>query len=956
MLKGSHDSFREEIHECNFTFFSGYGHRREHLDDSDNISYSPDYFGIQCPPYVDPPPPYTLPKPPYYQHGEQPPPYEEVVENSNESHQGNQITSNGNQIGTSRNLSSNHEIQTNASNRYFPSESRESNHSSVATGVNYQFHQNGNDSSLVRESRNGVGLSVRENSSLCNNSVDPTDGIITTDRHTGIVHFRNGMASNGGQLNITMGVQNRGRNNRNRFSDSQFSVAHSRNAHTRNLNVNQINGLNLEIRTGLQNLRHHGNSIPLQPMRSFKSTVNPGATMSSSSTDIGESSTSAESLESSPNFTPESPDMDREPANCNENGKQEANDADLTVKQFMDRQFGPFSRVRRYPTTMSQSWTSTQLGPVGMPNFSHSVSLGSFLPNQDMSSNNSNDRITSEERESQIHGNVLSDCKLQDSQLLRSKSEQLKTNGSLKTPPFKGIVRSHTATSNLPLPQTGCGARVSYVEPDELSRFMNDQRRAKSGDFSHFHHNTCPHDNIDSNVSECSSSSQNSRNMSIRNLDPDKIIVSKRQDLLRELRLSHLLQHPDQHASNLTSVKVNNCDTDTSKVINKNVSEVQKTGMAISNDAHYPDNSYRKITRNTHGKSDDKSEENDESGVNVPIYTVSDKNSLISNSDSSKNSTPVKTLKKKVKEADKNPTMSKSWHGSHVDSCEENLTAWMLGTDTLGRNVNTHFDKKVVDKDVSNLFYPQYKPVQDIDPINNTDMIPSSDMRACAAQMYNYETENRLLKKSKRKQLQKRHSAGCFPVKRDSSIQSNQQSPSKPKLSHKLKGFQIKDKHSGHRCSDSMSDSMKAHCCDKIKKHSCEDLEPDITEYDETPSPFYNRYIASPPYLVSPHFDHINSPGNCDRAGERYSLFPSKTQKRRSKSLGRIENVKSPEKRVENSSGRSHHTRAKKPQLLQSGKSALVLDDIVHNKNNISETTEPELGVTGPTGTRAKLI
>ncbi|XP_063396607.1 integral membrane protein DGCR2/IDD-like isoform X1 [Mytilus trossulus] len=56
--------------------------RRRH----DTDMYTPDYFGMACPPYEEPPPPYSPPKPPDDTHPDDaPPPYESVDSNHNVS-------------------------------------------------------------------------------------------------------------------------------------------------------------------------------------------------------------------------------------------------------------------------------------------------------------------------------------------------------------------------------------------------------------------------------------------------------------------------------------------------------------------------------------------------------------------------------------------------------------------------------------------------------------------------------------------------------------------------------------------------------------------------------------------------------------------------------------------------------------------------------------------------------
>ncbi|KAK3084161.1 hypothetical protein FSP39_009242 [Pinctada imbricata] len=55
--------------------------QRERLDEMDADSFSPEFLGIRCPPYEDPPPPYSPPKPEHI-HQDAPPPYE-VIDSQN---------------------------------------------------------------------------------------------------------------------------------------------------------------------------------------------------------------------------------------------------------------------------------------------------------------------------------------------------------------------------------------------------------------------------------------------------------------------------------------------------------------------------------------------------------------------------------------------------------------------------------------------------------------------------------------------------------------------------------------------------------------------------------------------------------------------------------------------------------------------------------------------------------
>ncbi|XP_060578191.1 uncharacterized protein LOC132735268 isoform X2 [Ruditapes philippinarum] len=364
-----------------------YSRRREQLDDLDSISYSPDFYGIQCPPYEDPPPPYTPPKP---QPGEEPPPYE-AVEGGNAEEQGNRerqiintsahCDQNFNNVGNGnipnrdtfdqilpsyfgnnsgqnfngRGIRNNNEVANVNDNAGINGSVRILNEGSHLSRNNDCLVEN---SSLQQNSRNtqAVDSCFIENSSLQQNSRNSQalDSINVVNRNLS-VHFKNNPS---GQPSITMGVQNRNRTNRNRYSDGNFNP--SRNFSNRNMplafNENTA-ALNLELQNTVRNFRNRNNQSSFTNRHSAPN----GGDLSSSTTDIGESTTSAESLSSSP----ESPHFDTDHRNLERlTGDILPDDANSTVKRFLDRQFGQ-SKSRRYPTTMSQSWTSAQVSPPG---------------------------------------------------------------------------------------------------------------------------------------------------------------------------------------------------------------------------------------------------------------------------------------------------------------------------------------------------------------------------------------------------------------------------------------------------------------------------------------------------------------------------------------------------------------------------------------------------------------
>ncbi|XP_052800120.1 uncharacterized protein DDB_G0283357-like isoform X2 [Mya arenaria] len=738
-----------------------YNRRREPLDDSDNISYSPDFFGVQCPPYEDPPPPYTPPKP---HPGEQPPPYEALETNNNPENEftgrNNEQTSNVNNrvhsTGRSGNCGSSEEhLLEGGSNSSSP---RRNN--MVTRGVNTGITV-ADDNAVIDINRfsainaNGICVDSGNNSSECSNSsrsshrnahprqarqVDRVQSAIEGQRAS--VHFRN---SSNGQPNtsIAMGIQNRNRNlARNRSSDTNLNAQVSP---LRNCNGTQTecaNALNLELRNAVLSWRSnvvHG--------------VPHGGECSSSSTDIGESTTSAESLTSSP----ESPAFDLDtPSEGQNNQERVVDDAETTVKRFLDRQFGQVPKGRRYPTTMSQSWTSPQGASPGQ-NFKQSISLGAFPANGD------------------VPGQSVPQCSRVDRDnkplLPRSKSEHLKTNGSLINHPFNGVVKPVNYHHN------GHGARVAYKEPDELSQ----RQDRNSNQCNHSASEVCSsHDlTFRSDVSECGSITSNVSNLAAAILDPGDIIVTKRQDELRKLRLSHLLNKPvlelnidPSSASNSVAVNhqqlqrsLSDNSVDSSCVSNKpcDYYENVPTGFTIRNDSKYPSDSYRHFLQTClsgrQEKTRGQSQRKDRS-VNDSNFSSSRKSEK--KVTSSTQSSPRKETSR-VKPRPDN-SMIHSWHAGVADSGDENTSG--PNSNTLARNSNVNFEKKSCgSKDVSNVFLPLFKPSNlEMDSTVDRGKVPDSEMRASAAAMYSCETEDRPDRKERRHMF-KRHSMGCFPAK-----------------------------------------------------------------------------------------------------------------------------------------------------------------------------------------------
>lgn len=903
-----------------FHVFSGYSRRREQLDDLDSISYSPDFYGIQCPPYEDPPPPYTPPKP---QPGEEPPPYEAIEggnaeEQRNGEHQGNNTSTNCDQNCNSvnRNLTNRDTVdlllQSYSGSNSPSSGNNISSNNSRSTG-NSSGVTNGNSSAGINSSvriQNEVSHLSRnsdcliENSSVQQNSrnMQALDSVNVGNRNFS-VHFKNNPT---GQPTITMGVQNRNRNNRNRYSDGNFNP--SRNFANRNMplafNENTA-ALNLELQNTVRNFRNRNN----QSSYTNRHSAPNGGDISSSTTDIGESTTSAESLSSSP----ESPHFDTDHRNLERlAGDILPDDANSTVKRFLDRQFGA-QKNRRYPTTMSQSWTSAQISPPGQ-NFRQSISLGSFPPKPESQTVKKSSSMSSA-------ANVVG-----GQNLSRSKSEHLKTNGSLINQPYKGVTKSPSRNVSNP----GHAVRVAYKEPDELSRTQSHHRN--SSDSNVRLTNSSQDDTVDSSASVCSGHiGADSSRLSAAILDPGDIIVTRRQDELRRLRLSHLLN------KQISSFDSNNGDSSNTscnpRQLQRSLSEnsvnslgvCSETGerngadVAISNDVPYPTNSYKNFIQsclinrsdNSHNTNPSHSlqlnpklpynQHLPSSSQHLPSRlvgntenTVEPKNpaAVSSSSEISSCKTTPQRNSAKLETRRKLPDVSMihSWHGGHVDSCDDNISLGRFSMNTLGRNSNRNIEKKIfTDKDVSNMFFPYYKPtnsVVEIDP----NCVPSSEMRACASQLYNYETEERPGKKDKRKNLFKRHSAGCIPAP---VTESKTHSPHVvQKQYHRLKGTRSHDRQHAQRVSEnSAKDQVRKRVSSRERKasrkllHSGSENSPRVT--DLTPSNLVQSHVA----LERPTSLHISKNENFERPDYNNIRSSGKSDRKRSKSLGRGDHV-----------------------------------------------------------------
>ena len=823
------------IHSQLGPLFLGYGRRRgeEPLDDSE---YTPDYFGIQCPPYEDPPPPYTPPKP---APGEAPPPYEAIDGNNDDNgnseserspHRNVNIgnrgsTQNGpNCCGEIRDVVMNSNMFENAPGSSVTEQSRTSSRSGNRfSAINSNSDRN---SCSMNERSSGIRQNGDVNNRVNNQCVNNIGGGLERVQMDGLqqsgsamnraaVHFRNNSCAH---PCITMGIQNRNRNYRNRLSDITLNNSSSpvRSADNRNsLGNEHTRALSLELHNAIHNLQNRG----LHSIGNRNNAGTPGDA-SSSTTDIGESTTSAESLTSSP----ESPNYETDNAvsangntSNNSNNGVGGNEADTTVKRFLDRHFGGSSaNSRRYPTTMSQSWTSPQ-NSTPFQNFKQSVSMVAFPA---CGENVGHPVI-------QSSTGILAN-------LPRSKSEHLKTNGSLINQPFNSVV----VPGKPQLPHVGRAVRVAYKDAEELN--LNERvaknHRQTNNDLRNSEQRNCDQNSnsylersFDSDVFD---SASNVSSLTAAILDPGEIIVTKRQDELRNLRLSHLLSQPymdhdhgNQSCGNSPRFLHRSLSENSLEASSLSFSPVSgdRTLAVLGSDAKYPTNCLQAppVPRNkvlTESKHRNREHENfgksqvSRSSSTVTATGCSDVSSKETGSRDSRTSNNQSTPRKETVNCDKlgratNSAMVHSWHaGVSDDTSAAKLETTKMNT--LGRNVNKNFEKKSLgDKDVINSLFPHFKPSNvENDTAEDTRFVPNSEMRACASQLYNYETEDNPSNRNRRKSLFKRHSTGCFPTKHEHA-NHNRANPQRLKSSQ--------ERQQSHRSSDATNDNRRSSSRDR---------------------------------------------------------------------------------------------------------------------------------------------
>ena len=492
-------------------------------------------------------------------------------------------------------------------------------------------------------------------------------------------------------------------------------------------------------------------------------------------------------------------------------------DAETTVRQFLDQQFG--NRNRNFPASMSQSWTcpeQTSAAP-------HLGLAGSFNRNSGYFQQNASQVSRSPKRnESEISQNNLPKMGIRCGKcnnIIACKCNKVKTNGLLtrsqsdytqnatnSTPKEKLLI---SRNRNLRLLPGSFGVRVSYVEPEDtlsapLSANSDDHNSSSQyhsdseTNISYFTPNT---ETVSPCVSQCEGSETQNN--------------SRRQELLRELRLSHLLFSPpssfDSSPSPNSPSQATRSLVPKTEVIqsqNSAVSVCPETGQkkimkpsagVIGNDAQYPDTSYNFVKSPFCPRTSERERDkhiNERSNAqrcrldfSGNILQSMDRMTTESEEDNSRqySESHIKNLSKqsslKPKNIDYNHAGNDSVPVSHLNFCFQN---------EFNPNVNVENSamKVVNDKDVSKFINSGFS----CNGAENAG-VPSVSERANASQFYNCEHEDKVVKKSKRKILHKRHSAGSLPGEKST--------PSRrldlgQKHSPKQKSATLKSKHLRH--------------------------------------------------------------------------------------------------------------------------------------------------------------
>ena len=567
--------------------------------------------------------------------------------------------------------------------------------------------------------------------------------------------------------------------------------------------------------------------------------------------DIGESTSSSDS-EASRNSSPVPTEYDSRTRALVNTGKQsDANrdsgvtlsqDAETTVKQFLDKQFGQMAknRNRHFPTSMSQSWTCSEqasgaphLGLAGTVNrnsgfFQQSLKGVSGLVRKNDSETLQTNGPKPGIRCGKCNNIIACKCNKMKTNGLLTRSHSDYTQNTTNSAP-KGTVLA-SRNRNLRILPGSFGARVSYVEPEDASSGIinkTDNHNCSSQyhsdsetNISYFTPNT---ERVSPNVSQCD--------------ECDMPTNSRRQDVLRELRLSHLLFSPARNSDNSPSPnspmhgngntelmlqKTKNIQSPTSAFSvcseRREKQNIRPFSDVISNDAKYPETPFDFVHTSMHpvcsGNEahlavNPKDEANlksgtldvPKSGLNFSTTTLQslDRMTILSEEDNTRQY--VRSNSKHLAKETKNKQSNSAFVGSAgLDFCDSVLKESNFGVRSqngFSSNVNT--DKSAMklcnDKDVSK-FIAAGIPTH-LNLMLNAGIpkgVPSVSDRANASQFYNFEQEDKTPKKGKKKHSRKRHSGGSFPEERQTFMSSRRCDVSQ-RNSPRQKSASLKSKH-----------------------------------------------------------------------------------------------------------------------------------------------------------------
>ena len=581
--------------------------------------------------------------------------------------------------------------------------------------------------------------------------------------------------------------------------------------------------------------------------------------------DIGESTSSSDSLDSRDSSPVPTEVEDKGTLLSSKvNGRQSNNnrvesggvtlseDAETTVRQFLDHQFG--NRNPNFPVLMSQSWTcpdqNTAAPHLGLTRsfnrnsgmFQESASQVTRSSKRNSSDNPQTDILRMGVRCAKCNNIVACKCNKVKTNGLLTRSQSDYTQNASKTSPREKLLISRNR--NMRLLPGSFGARVSYVEPEETigtplaaspdnpssSQYHSDSET----NISYFTPNS---ESISPTVSQCEGLDTRSN--------------SRRQELLRELRLSHLLFSPassyesspspispaqptealipkNQATGTLSTgtQSTGTQSTGTQSIGTQSKQSVQTNSGVISNDAQYPETGYN-VVQSFDEDGEQDMYTNERNGAhkcnrNCSTSTLQsmDRLTVESEEDNSRqyNGNCLKNSSRQTFSKPRNIDSSTNCNNmvpniSHLESGMQNDFSPNVNNETSAMKVCN-------DKDVSNFIKPVAHRVTKPrwpwsfgrSECNNVDShfspsvnmtfseatiagVPSVNDRANASQFYNCEHEDKIIKKSKKKSLHKRHSAGSFTGEKST--------PSRkfdlgPRHSPKQKSATLKGKHLRH--------------------------------------------------------------------------------------------------------------------------------------------------------------